>query len=210
MTFPSLCCINTLTYLPVLHLKTQLGIQEQEKYCDIIKMKVAVVFLLVALSGCFDAASVPQTNCLQQLLQEDAPLLLQELGSLICDYKVAQAKQNAAMFLAFLQQVNALLAKVGCSINNILGTHVTINLQNAEALGDQVANVLFQFLQNILEKVVNVLDDVPFMGDIVNDKTLIQDIRVLGCEVLADLIADVDKVLKFVSNIVGNLQQQRV
>ncbi|CAH2277425.1 Hypothetical predicted protein [Pelobates cultripes] len=131
-------------------------------------MKIAVVFLVVAFSSCF-----VRPGCARA---EDAPVLLQMLGGLICDYKLAQisADQNAAKFLAFLQQVNVMLAKVGCSINNLLGTHVTINLQNAEALADQVANVLFQFM---------------------NDKSLINNIRILGCEALADVIANVDKVL---------------
>ncbi|CAH2277259.1 Hypothetical predicted protein [Pelobates cultripes] len=52
-------------------------------------------------------------------------------------------------------------------------------------------------------------DDIPFMGDILNDKPLINDIRILGCEALVDLIANVDKVLKIVSNIVGDLAEQK-
>ncbi|KAM4037042.1 uncharacterized protein ACNLHF_015835 [Anomaloglossus baeobatrachus] len=172
-------------------------------------MKIAVVFLIAAFASSFEAIQVTQYNCLEQLFKQDAPVLLQSLATLLCDYKLAKSQQNAELFEQFLIKVNTLLEKVGCTIDNILGTHVTITLQDAEQLGDNVANILFGFVESIIAKVTKVLDDIPFLGDILNDKPLSQDIRVVSCGVLVDVITDLDKVLKFVSNIVGNLAQKQ-
>lgn len=171
-------------------------------------MKIAVVFILAALCSSYDAAAVSEPNCLVQLFQEDAPLLLQNLVTLLCDYKVAQKSQNAALFQAFLQQVNALLGKVGCTIDNILGTKVTVTLQNAEAIGDDVAIVLFGYLDGIIAKVVKIVNEIPFLDDIVNDQNLITSLQNTACGVMEAVIADVDKVLKFVANIAANLAQK--
>ncbi|XP_068128962.1 uncharacterized protein [Hyperolius riggenbachi] len=171
-------------------------------------MKLAIVFLLAALTSSFDAASVSQYNCLELLFKQDAPALLQSVATLLCDYKVAKAQQNAALFEAFLLKVNALLEKVGCTIDNILGTHVTITLQDAEQIGDQVANILFGFVDSVIAKVMKILDDIPFLGDILNDKPLSTDIRDASCEIMVGVITDLDKVLKFVSNIAANLAQK--
>ncbi|KAG8578589.1 hypothetical protein GDO81_010547 [Engystomops pustulosus] len=138
------------------------AIPERET-CPIIKMKVAVVFLIAAFASSFEAASVTRYNCLEQLFKNDAPLLLQSMATLLCDYKLAKSQQNAELFEQFLIKVNALLEKVGCTIDNILGTNVTITLQDAEQLGDNVANILFGFLESIIAKVTKILDDIPFM-----------------------------------------------
>ncbi|XP_077326013.1 uncharacterized protein LOC143960894 [Lithobates pipiens] len=171
-------------------------------------MKIAVVFLVAALTSSFDAASVSQYNCLELLFKEDAPAVLQSIATLLCDYKTAKAQQNALLFENFLQKVNALLEKVGCTIDNILGTQVTITLQDAEQIGDQVANVLFGFVDSIIAKVMKILDDIPFLGDILNDKPLNTDIRDVSCEIMVGVITDLDKVLKFVSTITENLAQR--
>ncbi|KAM4035996.1 uncharacterized protein ACNLHF_015032 isoform 1-T1 [Anomaloglossus baeobatrachus] len=170
-------------------------------------MKIAVVFILAALCGLQDAASVPQTNCLEQLFQDDAPVLLQTLATLLCKYKIAQASNNAVLFQAFLEEVNVLLAKVGCTIDNILGTKVTLTLQNAEQIGDQVAQTLFSFVDGLIAKVTKVLDDVPFLGEILQDKNLVGDIQDVSCGVMEVVMAELDKILKVISNIVANLQK---
>ncbi|KAG8439311.1 hypothetical protein GDO86_005509 [Hymenochirus boettgeri] len=84
--------------------------------------------------------------CLIQLLKNDAPVLLEKLGNLLCSYQVAQKEQNIALFMDFLKQVNNILEEVGCSLSNIIGTKVVVTAQNAEQLADQVAVVLFQFV----------------------------------------------------------------
>ncbi|MEE6517474.1 hypothetical protein FKM82_027688 [Ascaphus truei] len=137
----------------------------------------------------------PKVDCLTQLLKKDASVLLQNLGNLLCNYKVAQKEQNIAMFIAFLNQVNNVLKEVGCSLNNLLGTKVVINSQDAEQLADQVALILFQFVENIIAKVVKVLNDVP----------LTEDIRDLACGVLEDVLAKVSRVLNIVAEVTGGL-----
>ncbi|KAE8614786.1 hypothetical protein XENTR_v10008308, partial [Xenopus tropicalis] len=168
-------------------------------------MKIAVVFLIAAVSSCFDAASVPQGNCFQQLLQDDAPLLLEKLSELLCNYKLAQKQQNNALFLAFINEVNVLLGKVGCTINNILGINVTPTLNNAETIADQLAASMFQYLETLIAKATKYLEDIPIIGNILNDKILTQDIRNVGCGVLADIITEVDKILKIASNVAQSL-----
>ncbi|OCT88641.1 hypothetical protein XELAEV_18017271mg [Xenopus laevis] len=159
-------------------------------------MKIAVVFLIAALSSCFNAATVPQGNCLQQLLEDDAPLLLEKLSQLLCNYKVAQQQKNNALFLAFINEVNVLLEKVGCTINNIIGINVTPTINNAEAIADQIATALFQYLEGLIAKVSKILQNIPIIGSILNDKILVQDIQNVGCGVLADIISEVDKILR--------------
>uniref|UniRef100_A0A803JQK9 Uncharacterized LOC116409722 n=1 Tax=Xenopus tropicalis TaxID=8364 RepID=A0A803JQK9_XENTR len=166
-------------------------------------MKIAVIFLIIGLSSCYNAASVSKTDCLEQLLLKDTPVLLQTLGILLCNYKVAQKQQNGEMFLDFLNQVNVLLGKVGCTINTLLGTHVTLNVSNAEQIADEVAAVLFQFLQGLIAKAMKILSEIPFIGDLVNDQALSQDIRIVGCGVLVDILTFADKVMQIAAEIAG-------
>ncbi|XP_077117253.1 uncharacterized protein LOC143773783 [Ranitomeya variabilis] len=172
-------------------------------------MKIAVVFILAALCGLQDAASLPQGNCLDQLFQDDAPVLLQTLTTLLCKYKIAQASNNAVLFQAFLEEVNVLLGKVGCTIDNILGTKVTLTLQNAEQIGDQVAQNLFGFVDAQIAKVTQILNDIPYLGEILQEKNLISDIQNVSCRVMEEVMSELDKVLKVISNIVANLQKKQ-
>ncbi|KAM3924803.1 uncharacterized protein RB166_008158 [Leptodactylus fuscus] len=119
-----------------------------------------------------------------------------------------QASNNAALFEAFLQEVNVLLGKVGCTIDNILGTHVTVTLQNAEQIGDQVAQTLFSFVDGIIAKVTKILADIPFLDQFLNDKNLLTDIQDVSCGVMEVVMAELDKVLKVISNIVANLEKR--
>ncbi|KAG8578588.1 hypothetical protein GDO81_010546 [Engystomops pustulosus] len=171
-------------------------------------MKIAVIFVLAALCGLQDAAILPQDNCLEQLFKDDAPVLLQDLASLLCKYKIAQASNNAVLFQTFLEEVNVLLGKVGCTIDNILGTHVTVTLQNAEQIGDQVAQSLFAFVDSLIAKVTKILNDIPFLNELLNDKNLITDIQDVSCGVMEVVMTELDKVLKVISNIVANLEKR--
>ncbi|OCT88644.1 uncharacterized protein LOC108710580 [Xenopus laevis] len=148
---------------------------------------------------------VSKIACLVTLLKNDAPLLLEKLGTLLCNYKVAQQEQNIALFMDFLNQVNSVLKKVGCSLNNIIGRKVVITSQNAEQLADQVAIVLFQFVEDIISRVMKILEDLPIIRDFVNDVPLTQDLRNVACGVMEHVIAKVTKILVLVADITGGL-----
>uniref|UniRef100_A0A803JJV1 Uncharacterized LOC116409722 n=1 Tax=Xenopus tropicalis TaxID=8364 RepID=A0A803JJV1_XENTR len=145
-------------------------------------MKIAVVFLLVALSSYIDAAPTQPSGCLEQLLESNAPNLLQSVGDLLCNYQVAKQQANGALFINFLNEVNTLLGNIGCTITDILGTDVTINPSNAEEIADAVAAKLFQF---------------------VGDQTLTGDVRHFACGVLVDILTFADKVMQIAAEIAG-------
>uniref|UniRef100_A0A803JRV6 Uncharacterized LOC116409722 n=1 Tax=Xenopus tropicalis TaxID=8364 RepID=A0A803JRV6_XENTR len=155
-------------------------------------MKIAVVFLLVALSSYIDAAPTQPSGCLEQLLESNAPNLLQSVGDLLCNYQVAKQQANGALFINFLNEVNTLLGNIGCTITDILGTDVTINPSNAEEIADAVAAKLFQFVK-----------DIPIIGDIVGDQTLTGDVRHFACGVLVDILTFADKVMQIAAEIAG-------
>ncbi|XP_077117251.1 uncharacterized protein LOC143773781 [Ranitomeya variabilis] len=148
---------------------------------------------------------VPNLDCLIQLLKKDAPALLKNLGTLLCKFNIAQRDQNVQYFLSFLQQVDNILQEVGCTISNLLGIPVTIDAQNAAQLANQVSLVLFQFLQNIIETVTKVLDEIPLIGDLINDVPLTQDIQDLACSVLHHYLTEIASILTIVGDITGGL-----
>ncbi|XP_073401153.1 uncharacterized protein [Dendrobates tinctorius] len=148
---------------------------------------------------------VPKLDCLIQLLKKDAPALLKNLGTLLCNYKVAQRDQNVNYFLSFLQQVDNILQEVGCTVSNLLGTSVTIDTQNAAQLANEVSLVLFQFLQSIIEKVMNILEEIPLIGDLINDVPLTQDVQDLACSVLNHYLTKIASILTIVADITGGL-----
>ncbi|XP_073507458.1 uncharacterized protein [Phyllobates terribilis] len=148
---------------------------------------------------------VPKLDCLIQLLKKDAPALLKNLGNLLCNYKVAQRDQNVNYFLSFLQQVDNILQEVGCTISNLLGTSVTIDAQNAAQLANEVSLVLFQFLQDIIEKVMKILEDIPLIGDLINDVPLTQDVQDLACSVLNHYLTKIASILTIVGDVTGGL-----
>ncbi|XP_002939850.1 uncharacterized protein LOC100493618 [Xenopus tropicalis] len=166
-------------------------------------MKIAVVFLLVALSSYIDAAPTQPSGCLEQLLESNAPNLLQSVGDLLCNYQVAKQQANGALFINFLNEVNTLLGNIGCTITDILGTDVTINPSNAEEIADAVAAKLFQFVENVIAKVDDILKDIPIIGDIVGDQTLTGDVRHFACGVLVDILTFADKVMQIAAEIAG-------
>ncbi|XP_073476653.1 uncharacterized protein [Aquarana catesbeiana] len=152
-------------------------------------------------------APKPRLDCLIQLLKKDAPALLQNLGTLLCNYRVAQREQNVAYFMSFLEQVDNILKQVGCSLNNLLGFKVTINAANAENLAKEVSLILFQFMQDIIERVMKILEEIPILGDFINDIPLTKDIRDLACSVLQHYLNEIIKILNLVADVTGGLTQ---
>uniref|UniRef100_A0A803KA44 Uncharacterized XB5861580 n=1 Tax=Xenopus tropicalis TaxID=8364 RepID=A0A803KA44_XENTR len=114
-------------------------------------------------------------------------------------------EQNIALFMDFLNQVNNVLKQVGCSLNNVLGRKVVITAQNAEQLADQVAIVMFQFVEDIIAGVMKVMEDIPIVRDFVNDVPLTQDLRNVACGVLEHIIGKITKILVLVADITGGL-----
>ncbi|KAM5171963.1 uncharacterized protein ACMZJ9_004794 [Mantella aurantiaca] len=133
---------------------------------------------------------VPRLDCLIDLLKKDAPALLQNLGTLLCNFRVAQKEQNIAYFMSFLEEVDNILKQVGCSLNNLLGFKVVINSADAEGLANEVSIILFQFMEDIIARVMKILEEIPIIGDFINDVPLNKDVRDLACSVL-NVIADV-------------------
>ncbi|XP_040200432.1 alpha/beta-gliadin-like [Rana temporaria] len=152
-------------------------------------------------------APKPRLDCLIQLLKKDAPALLQNLGTLLCNYRVAQREQNVAYFMSFLEQVDNILKQVGCSLNNLLGFNVKINAANAENLAKEVSLILFQFMEDIIERVMKILAEIPILGDFVNDIPLTKDVRDLACSVLQHYLNDIIKVLNVIADVTGGLTQ---
>ncbi|KAM3924216.1 uncharacterized protein RB166_007569 [Leptodactylus fuscus] len=150
---------------------------------------------------------VPKIDCLVQLLKKDAPALLKNLGTLLCNYKVAQRQQNVAYFISFLEQVDNILKGVGCTLSNLLGTSVTIDAQDAATLANEVSLILFNFLQDIIERVMKVLEDIPIIGDLINDVPLTQDVRDLACSVLNHYLTKIADVLTIIADVTGGLTQ---
>ncbi|XP_069618098.1 uncharacterized protein [Ranitomeya imitator] len=150
---------------------------------------------------------VPKLDCLIQLLKKDAPALLKNLGTLLCNYNVAKRDQNVDYFLSFLQQVDKVLQEVGCTIDNLLGFSVIINTQNAAQLANEVSLVMFNFLQNIIENVVKILDDIPLIGDLINDVPLTQDVQDLECSVLNHYLTQIANILTVVADVTGGITQ---
>eukprot|EP00079_Xenopus_tropicalis_P034466 XP_017948237.1 PREDICTED: uncharacterized protein LOC108646272 isoform X3 [Xenopus tropicalis] len=89
-------------------------------------MKIAVAFLLVALSSCFDSSTAtldPElAKCLNTLVQKDLPGTVDKLIDILCLYQQGKDENNSELFRQFLTQLDTLLATGGCSLDKILGT----------------------------------------------------------------------------------------
>ncbi|KAE8614785.1 hypothetical protein XENTR_v10008307 [Xenopus tropicalis] len=155
-------------------------------------MKLAAVFLLVALSCSFETqASTVSGNCLASLLENGAPSLILKLGNLLCKYQQAKETQNQSLFVAFIGELKVVLAEVGCSMDDLLGKHVETTIDNVVVIADKVALVLFDImnglpvttkfmrvacgtLENLLSKVKSILETVKKTLDNVVNKLGIQ------------------------------------
>ncbi|XP_068128960.1 uncharacterized protein [Hyperolius riggenbachi] len=150
---------------------------------------------------------VPKLDCLIQLLKKDAPALLEKLGTLLCNFNVAQKEQNMAYFMSFLEEVDTILQQVGCTLSNLLGFNVVITAADAESIANQVYVILFQFLEDIIARVMKILEEIPILGDFINDVPLTQDIRHLACSVLEMYLNKIAKILTIVADVTGGLTQ---
>ncbi|KAM3925780.1 uncharacterized protein RB166_008883 [Leptodactylus fuscus] len=181
-------------------------------------MKLAAIFLLATLASSFDlSAGTIQNACLQELLQNDAPKFIQELGNLLCKYQLAKTSQNQQLFMEFLDEVNKLLEDVGCTLDSLLGIEVVPTIENCEQIADQVADILFDFLNHILAIVSDVLNSLPsLVSDIVDTlvpeigvvlKVLdhIQDVKNVACDVLEDILPIVAKVLSIGGEVLDRI-----
>ncbi|MEE6510006.1 hypothetical protein FKM82_028901 [Ascaphus truei] len=181
-------------------------------------MKITVAFLLVTLSCYFGkSATTVQENCLTQLFEKDAPGFVKQLGNLLCNYQLAKKMQNQDIFIEFLNKVNNILEDVGCTVDDLLGTKVVPTLENAEEIADRVAVILFNFLDDLLSSVVNVLENLPPLVSDIMDTLLpevvavldalqhVKDVKNLACDVMEDLLPKVATVLEFGGDILDNI-----
>ncbi|CAJ0960706.1 unnamed protein product [Ranitomeya imitator] len=109
-----------------------------------------------------------------------------------CLIQLLKRDQNVDYFLSFLQQVDKVLI---------------INTQNAAQLANEVSLVMFNFLQNIIENVVKILDDIPLIGDLINDVPLTQDVQDLECSVLNHYLTQIANILTVVADVTGGITQ---
>ncbi|KAG8578585.1 hypothetical protein GDO81_010543 [Engystomops pustulosus] len=128
-------------------------------------MKVAIVFLLVALSCYFGDATklkgkgtkvtkgpstvhmIPQA-CLEKLLKVDVPATLEQLQNLLCKFMAGQANHNEELYREFLEELRIALKDTGCSLDQILG------IENAlENVGDEVGKIAEELGLQILKAV---------------------------------------------------------
>ncbi|OCT87699.1 hypothetical protein XELAEV_18021397mg [Xenopus laevis] len=155
-------------------------------------MKFAAVFLLVAISCSFETeASTVPGNCLASLVENGAPSLIMKLGNLLCKYQQAKETQNQSLFIAFISELKVVLAEVGCSMDDLLGTHKETTIDNVAVIADKVALVLFDVmnglpvtakfmrvacgtLENLLSKVKSILETVKQTVDNVVNKLGVQ------------------------------------
>ncbi|XP_077325990.1 uncharacterized protein LOC143960885 [Lithobates pipiens] len=181
-------------------------------------MKLAVTFLLLTLTSSLDlSAATIQNTCLIQLFQNDAPQFLQQLGNLLCKYQLAKTTQNQELFMDFLNEVNTLLEAVGCTLDSLLGIRVVPTLKNCEQIADQVAEILFDFMNNILACVADVLKDLPSVVTDVVDFLLpevatvlkilehIEDVKAVACDVLEDILPKVADILSLGGEILDRV-----
>ncbi|XP_077117250.1 uncharacterized protein LOC143773780 [Ranitomeya variabilis] len=181
-------------------------------------MKFAVIFLLATFASSLDLSTgTVQNSCLQQLLKNDAPKFIQELGNLLCKYQLAQTSQNQQLFMAFLDGVNTLLEDVGCSLDILLGIKVVPTIENCEQIADQVAGTLFDFLNHTLAIVADVLKSlpslvsdivdtlVPEIGTVLNVLDHIQHVKKVSCDLLEDILPAVTEILSIGGEVLDRI-----
>ncbi|XP_041444631.1 uncharacterized protein LOC121402205 [Xenopus laevis] len=126
-------------------------------------MKIAAVFLLVALSSCFDSSTAlvntDLVSCLKTLLVKNTPDLIKELQRLLCLYKQGKDENNEALYRQFLKELDSLLQTAGCSLDQILGTKDVL-----ETTTDKVGDVASDVAQKLLEAV----DFLQVLGTVLN------------------------------------------
>ncbi|XP_072002332.1 uncharacterized protein [Engystomops pustulosus] len=170
-------------------------------------MKIAGIFLLATLVSSFDLSTgTIQNACLQQLLKNDAPQFIQDLGNLLCKYQLAKTSQNQQLFMEFLDGVNKLLGDVGCTLDSLLGIRVVPTIDNCEEIADQVADILFSFLKSLPSLVSDIVDTlVPEVGALLNVLDHIQDVKNVACDVLEDILPKVADILSIGGEVLDRI-----
>ncbi|KAE8614793.1 hypothetical protein XENTR_v10008313 [Xenopus tropicalis] len=126
-------------------------------------MKIAVAFLLVALSSCFDSSTAtldPElAKCLNALVQKDLPGTVDKLIDILCLYQQGKDENNSELFRQFLTQLDTLLATGGCSLDKILGTQDVLQT-SADKIGDVA--------RSVGQKLLDTLATIPVLGTVFN------------------------------------------
>ncbi|XP_077119023.1 uncharacterized protein LOC143775073 [Ranitomeya variabilis] len=139
------------------------------------------------------SATTP-VNCITSLVENGAPTLVVKLGNLLCKYQQAKLTQNQLLYSAFLDELKVVLTEVGCSMDDLLGTHVVTTLDNVDIVADKVALVIFDVLnglpatarfmevacgtlENLLAKLKSILESVRQTIDHVVNKLGVQQVR---------------------------------
>ncbi|XP_031753997.1 uncharacterized protein LOC116409480 isoform X2 [Xenopus tropicalis] len=88
-------------------------------------MKIAVAFLLVALSSCFDSSTAITDSklleCCKMLAQKDLQGTKHKLKDMLCLYQEGKEKNNAESYRKFLTELVTLLGTTDDNIGNVAG-----------------------------------------------------------------------------------------
>ncbi|XP_073401151.1 ranaspumin-like isoform X1 [Dendrobates tinctorius] len=125
-------------------------------------MKIAIVFVLVALSCLLDSgnALVPAggrkvvaskgtmipKNCLERFIKWSLPGSLDRLQELLCLFMSGKKAQNEQLYKKFLCELHAALIDAGCTFDEILSLP-----QFLEKVGDEIGKVAEQLGCEILK-----------------------------------------------------------
>ncbi|KAE8614797.1 hypothetical protein XENTR_v10008314 [Xenopus tropicalis] len=103
-------------------------------------MKIAVAFLLVALSSCFDSSTAITDSklleCCKMLAQKDLQGTKHKLKDMLCLYQEGKEKNNAESYRKFLTELVTLLIIVGCYPDPITDTEDVLGTTD-----DNIGNV---------------------------------------------------------------------
>ncbi|CAI9598322.1 unnamed protein product [Staurois parvus] len=136
-------------------------------------MKAAAIFLLVALSCCFDipaaskgkhtypAPELISRDCIKELLKSSLPDTLLRLQEMLCCFSQAKKTNNAELYRKFLLQFHQLLIDTGCTGDQVLKIEDCLE-KVGDQLGDACHKIVLQILTcveelEITEKVLNTL-----------------------------------------------------
>ncbi|XP_077328785.1 uncharacterized protein LOC143963095 [Lithobates pipiens] len=122
-------------------------------------MKAAVVFLLVALSCCFDIPAASKTHgkhthpapspvspdCIVRLLKSSLPDTLIRLQEMLCWFSQAEKTNNAELYRKFLTAFHQLLKDAGCGVDQLLNIEDVL-----ENVGDKLGEVCHKIVKQVL------------------------------------------------------------
>ncbi|XP_077117247.1 uncharacterized protein LOC143773778 isoform X1 [Ranitomeya variabilis] len=155
-------------------------------------MKIAIVFVLVALSCLLDSGNamlpaggrkvvsskgtmIPK-NCLEKLIKVSLPGALDKLQDLLCLFMCGRKTHNEELYKRFLCELHQALIDAGCSVDEILSLP-----QFLEKVGDQVGQVAEQLGCEILK----LLEQLGLSDVVLN----------VLCEVLGETLKTLSKAL---------------